>query len=434
MGDVADTLSPLIVWALGFWVALMAILPLGHVTALRTGLALPLLGLAIAVAVKQAGWQSISKVPGLAIWLALLTWCGLSAWWSPAPDVTWSKFRFDLLIPFLAYVAAYHMGRFSGAPKYLLLGPLIGTALLAALSLFAWLPIPDWIKAETQFGTYAPMPFWYPGVGEASAYSVLLFGPLLAWWVAARRESSAIATWGPALAFVAILAIIVASNRRNALVVLLLSAPLFFVLFGRDGKPLSRKFIGGLCAAFLLAVALVAGFFEYGARERMSPEQRSALAPNTSAALILIKAEPRPKMWAYYLEKASQHPWRGVGFGRTVPAVFYDTKSDQTLASYDAHAATHAHNLALNWVLQTGVIGLAIFATLLIAIARRAWRKRTSSRDHRLLACAVIATIFAMLLRNMTDDFLVYGIAIMFWAMLGVMLGLLDRRLPFDRN
>ena len=85
-------------------------------------------------------------------------------------------------------------------------------------------------------------------------------------------------------------------------------------------------------------------------------------------------------------------------------------------------------------MLQTGVIGLAIFATLLIAVARRAWRKRTSSRDHRLLACAVIATIFAMLLRNMTDDFLVYGIAIMFWAMLGVMLGLLDRRLPFDRN
>ena len=413
-------------WATGFWVIWLAILPLGHVTALRTALALPVVGLTMVVTAKGAGWLSLSRVPGLLIWLLLLAWCGLSALWSPAPDVTWSKFRFDLLLPFCAFISTYILARFSGAQKYLLFGGLLGIALLTLMSVFAWVPAPAWLKTEIQQGTFTPMPFWYPGVGEASAYAVLLIGPLLAWWLACRKRCDTLAKWLPPLVMSAILVIIVATNRRSALVVPLLTMPLFFVLLGRDGKPLPRKIIGLSCAGFLLAAVLIAGLFEYGARERLSPGQRSALPATTSAALMLLTAEPRPQIWAFYLEKAQQHPWIGVGFGRTVPAIYFDTQNNQALLAIESNAATHAHNIALNWILQVGVIGFTLFAALLVVIARHAWAARLRSRQHRLLACAVLVTMVAMLLRNMTDDFMVYGIAIMFWATLGALLGLLE--------
>ena len=417
-------------WATGFWVIWLAILPLGHVTALRTALALPVVGLTMVVTAKGAGWLSLSRVPGLLIWFLLLAWCGLSALWSPAADVTWSKYRFDLLLPFCAFISTYILARLAGAPKYLLLGGMLGTALLAAMSIFAWVPAPAWLKIEVQQGTYIPMPFWYPGVGEASAYAVLLIGPLLAWWLACRERSDGLAKWLPPLAMFAVFIIIVATNRRSALVVPLLIIPLFFVLLGRDGKPMPRRSIGLLGAGFLLAAVLVGGLFEYGARERLSPQQRNALPATTSAALMLLKAEPRPQIWAYYLEKVQQHPWIGVGFGRTVPAIYFDTRNNRALLAIESNAATHAHNIALNWVLQVGLVGFALFAALLAVIARRAWAARLRSRQHRLLACAAVATMVAMLLRNMTDDFMVYGIAIMFWATLGALLGLLERSRP----
>jgi O-antigen ligase len=430
-GSGANPMHGLAMWAAVFWVIWMAILPLGHVTALRNALALPVILLALLVAFRHAGWQSLAHVPAIAPWLLLISWCLLSLVWSGAPQVSWSKIRSDLLLPFGAYLSAYVLARHGGALRYLLLGPMIGTTLLLLLSLFAWLPVPIWMKTDVQFGTVAPMPYWYPGIGDASAYAVLLIGPLLAWWVARRQDADVIRRHLPALAMIAALIIIVATNRRNALVVALLVTPMFFLMIARGRKQFSFKFLGLLCAGFLLAAALVAAMFEFGARERLFPAERAALPPNTSAALMLMKGEPRPRIWAYYFDKAQDHPWIGVGFGRTVPAVVFHANENDALKAIDPLAVIHAHNIMLDWALQTGVVGLALFFALLLTVSRLAWRKRGQSREHRLLAAAVLVTLIAMLLRNMTDDFLVYCIAIMFWATLGALLGLIERQRPF---
>jgi O-antigen ligase len=177
--------------------------------------------------------------------------------------------------------------------------------------------------------------------------------------------------------------------------------------------------------AALAVVVALAVFLEYGARERMSPAENAALAPNHSAALQLIKAEPRPRIWAYYLEKAQEHPWIGVGFGRTVPAIFYGTKNDPALAAIDTNAQIHAHNFLLDWLLQTGLFGLILLCTLLVAVGRHAWQLGQAGRQQRIIACAVLVSIIGMLLRNLTDDFMVYANATMFWATQGALLGLL---------
>ncbi len=426
--NVSAPLRGLTLWAIGFWAAWMAILPLGHVTGLRTALALPTIGFAFVVAVRWRGWRSLAEVPALTPWLLLLVWCILSLTWSAAPDVTWSKLRFDLLVPFGAYLAGYLLARCTGAAKFLLLGPLIGTLLLTMLSLFVWLPVPNWMATDVRFGTVEEMPFWYPGVGDASAFSVLMIGPLLACWVVGRNKSIAVAKWGAVLAMLAIMVVIVATNRRNALIVSLLVTPLFFLLLARDAKKKTGKKVGAMLTALVLGALVVAGMFEYGARARLMPEERAALPPNTSAAIMLMKGEARPRIWNYYFKRAQQHPWFGVGFGRTVPGILYDTKNDASLVAIDPLAVIHAHNLLLNWMLQTGIIGLAIFIALLAVIWRQAWRARQLDFENRALACAVIVTIVAMLLRNMTDDFLVYGIATMFWATLGSLFGLIECR------
>src|SRR5258706_12647015 len=101
------TLRGYAAWAVGFWVLWMAILPLGHVTALRNALALPAIGLAIAVAVPQAGGRSWAQITGLAVWLGRLPWRGLSmvGWHSPA--LTGRQLGFVLLIPFGASLGGY---------------------------------------------------------------------------------------------------------------------------------------------------------------------------------------------------------------------------------------------------------------------------------------------------------------------------------------
>ena len=82
----------------------------------------------------------------------------------------------------------------------------------------------------------------------------------------------------------------------------------------------------------------------------------------------MITSDPRPAIWAAYLELAGRAPWLGVGLGRGVP-----------------------------------------------------------SRAYHLEAAAV-ALVLAMLVKNSTNDLIVFGNAILFWALMGTMLGLVWRR------
>jgi O-antigen ligase len=82
----------------------------------------------------------------------------------------------------------------------------------------------------------------------------------------------------------------------------------------------------------------------------------------------------------------------------------------------------------LDLVLQVGIVGLALWAWLHFEILRLAVKRARASGDReRAWAAAAVALVLAMLVKNSTNDLIVFGNAILFWALLGTMLGLVWR-------
>jgi O-antigen ligase len=114
--------------------------------------------------------------------------------------------------------------------------------------------------------------------------------------------------------------------------------------------------------------------------------------------------------------------------GRRVPSRVYDLENDVVLRRIDLQASSHAHNVLLDLVLQVGVIGLALWLWFHIEILRFAWQRARSGGDReKAWAAAAVALALSLLMKNSTNDLTVYGNAILFWALLGAMLGLVWR-------
>jgi O-antigen ligase len=109
-----------------------------------------------------------------------------------------------------------------------------------------------------------------------------------------------------------------------------------------------------------------------------------------------------------------------------VPSRAYRLHDAADLLRIDSQAASHAHNVILDLVLQVGVIGLAFWLWLHVEVLRLAWqRARLGGDREKAWAAAAVALVLAMLVKNSTNDLIVYGNAILFWSLMGTMLGLI---------
>jgi O-antigen ligase len=79
--------------------------------------------------------------------------------------------------------------------------------------------------------------------------------------------------------------------------------------------------------------------------------------------------------------------------------------------------------------LQLGLAGLAVFAALLLALAREYLRL---ARNPGLAPLGIlgITLLTGFLAKNLTDDFFYRHNAVVFWAMNGMLLGLASRARP----
>ena len=421
------------------WWGLLAVLPIGHITGLRNGLTV----VVVVASLFLLGRRSWSALPGRWIWSALLAWCALSIAWSSVPDVSWGKWRTDLFLPFLAYWSAFAVVRHLRGLRFIVGGVITGLAALTGLSLFALVPrgLSDRMRGNWPFEDFAnvsvPLPHWYPGVGDASmasvlAAAILLVGPKLypdihrAWWL---------------FGWLALATVVAVSNNRNAALVIPFIALIYFWKVrhrsrGVDPSAIvpsrgARRF-ARVAVAVLIGLVILTGVFallELGARERLRVIGHSPLG-DSSAALVLAERDTRPMIWSYYGKLAMISPIVGVGFGRTVPGMHFHTQADRELARVEFNAYIHAHNLFLNWWLQVGIVGVSLLIALLAEIVR--WTRRAAhhstpddSTQHVAIEYAIYAVIVLMVARNLTDDFLVYGMATMFWAIVGGLAGAL---------
>lgn len=440
--------TQLLAWA---WLVAAPIMMIGQITALRNAY-LSIVALATLLVFGRTAWRTLpAKLP----WILVLLWCSMSVFWSGVPDVTAGKLRTDLFLPFLVYWAAYAIARKTGALLALTRGVALGMGLLAALSIFVWAPkgvllymdllgVP--LATFPSLGT--PLPRWYPGVGDASTVAlfsstVLLIAPTVFQNV---KSGIWVASW------CALVIIVTAAGNRSAIVLLPISVLALAWRAARAKRSenlvrRSRTRVVAVITAVLLVIFAAGISLEYSARDRLS--QLHVLPPGGgSAILTMIRRDTRPFIWSYYVRLARREPLIGVGFGRTVPGIYYKTEQDADLAKVENNAYIHAHNIFLNWWLQTGAIGVALFAGLLFSIATSIGRLErvalangigsrlsgssrlqpsSTRKGVRAIASASYALLALMLLRNLTDDFLVFGVASLFWALMGALLGELQR-------
>ena len=431
------------------WALLVAVLAVGHVTALRNSLTVLVSLVTLAICARE--WRTI---PCKSVTIALLAWAAVSILWSPATEVSWGKWRTDLLLPLLAGAAVFCFVRRARGFRVIVLGLVLGLAALSALSIFAYVPV-EWVPKswalEQSAGIVRPLPHWYPGPGDASMFAIFCIAPLYVAWRTTtvaiapvrviRRERVLLLVAWLLLALVSI-----TTNNRNA--VLVAPAVLILAIFldrrarrgsttaivagdvsiARHVRMTERRSARVAIVVFvaLLSFAAIAAVLELGARERLRYLHKPLAGE--SAAIELLSNDTRPAIWRYYIVRGLEHPWIGMGFGRTVPGIGWRTESDRELAAVEPNAYIHAHNVVLNWWLQLGVVGLALLGTAMVVIVRTAAsfvQAADASRRPaaRLVYQAVIVTLVATLARNLTDDFLVYAMATTFCVVIGALLG-----------
>jgi O-antigen ligase len=390
---------------------LLAILPLAHVTGLRNALVGFIAGTA-ALHFRGALWKDN---PTLVPWLAWLSFAALSILWSTLPVVSFRSFRTDLLYPFVLFLASFMLVRSRGGQLALIIGAGAGT-LMSLVTTIAAAIAPIDPKADAAVPGVLGWLAWKAGdTVDLSTFVAFVTVPLFLILLTSRKAlyRAAVAIW-----LVAFAALGVMSESRTLVVSLFMSLLCFVIVLGLLRGKLHLRSVLAVIGVGLIISAISA---EVISRLRLPlPETMYR-----SAALDMMAKDTRPAIWSAYLELAKQHPWLGVGFGRALPSKTYHLDENAEFRNIDVHAPTHAHNLLLDLTLEVGLIGLAVwlyfhFALLKLAIQHA----RPRGNREKAWAAAVVALVLSMLIKNSTNDLMVFGNALLFWSLLGAMLGL----------
>lgn len=137
-----------------------------------------------------------------------------------------------------------------------------------------------------------------------------------------------------------------------------------------------------------------------------------------------LSAESRVNQWKAAPHVIADRPWTGWGLGKTY--LYYDPGPKGFIRT------NLTHNIGLDLLLRTGVIGLGLFTAALIAsiwVGIRVWRR---ARDPLLaaLALASAAIVLAMVSKGMVESlFEKYRLAALLGLVVGVGLTTLSREL-----
>jgi len=384
------------------WIAplLLFVLHFAHTVALRHLLtALVLLALA-GQALHRAG-------PSLPLRAPVLAWLGftlLSCLWSVAPQHSAKAWLDEAFYPMLLFCAFHALGGEAKAEARIRLAAWSGMVALAALSMAGY-------RAVSADMFRPGVLNFYPGVGQASTYAVLAL-PIFVLLLSSREKP-----W-PQLGTVGLLACVIVGavslNRMFwpvAVATVLCTLAVYFRRPGRKGLLLT--------VAGVVAIITVMAGVQHLRDTRLFAARQAAPVSVTAELKKMVDSDPRPTLWRAWYARALEHPWIGVGFGKDVPRSYHQPRHTEDKILQHLYFGVHAHNLFLNTVLQTGVLGLGLLLWLLGSLASsfgRAYHRQPE------LASVGLALVLAMILKNSTDDFMRDSMAMYFWALAGWML------------
>jgi len=399
-------------WLAGFTAVYLFLLPTNHGTYLRSiafGGTLFFAACALGWSLRERRLRADARIP-LPPWSLTLTigawfaWSAASYFWSVKPHYTAGQLSREVAENILVIVTFFIASTDIATLRRYIATALASFAIMASLAIGYTLTAAGWDPALK-----------HNGVGPYSTY-VVLTAPLLLALLAPAPVG--LARRGFALAlFAVLLALLVASARLtdNRMVWIALAA-VFAVAAIASAARWPRTFMRApwRWLAPLAALLVVLGFaFADAAKERAE----SVFPPHTSVEAT-IKADPRIRLWNQLSERIGDRVWQGYGFGRRIQAEeIANDMADLQL--------THAHNLFVSQWLQTGAVGLALFAAMLGAIAAT-FIRYVRARDDVLAFLGIVglAVLTGFVVKNITDDFLFRSNAKEFWALIAIITGL----------
>jgi O-antigen ligase len=145
--------------------------------------------------------------------------------------------------------------------------------------------------------------------------------------------------------------------------------------------------------------------------------------------LEFLADDPRIALWQFSLRQIWAHPLTGTGFG------VGSAKSVLDAQHFADPQLWHAHNVFLNYGLQMGIPGMIALFAVFVAIARE-FTSLYRSRDDTcsMLGAAGLAIVVGIIVKSMTDVHLGRGNSLLFWSLIGMILGYGRRLLAIERS
>ena len=383
----------------------LLVAPFRGATGLRAGLLVLAVVFIAIVAQRQRDWSWTIPVPryiGYATGAWALALLGAALWASDR----WHQvgmWKGEVLTPLLALFVFYALTKnLADARRWLLalLMGLIGLTAMVTLNLF------DPVDAVT-------MPA-FGGIGPYSTWLITL-SPLLplAWNLGSPGQRIA-----RSLTILAVVLILISAflttNRAIWIcfaLMLVVFAWLLFMLAAQDRRKLGK-----------LAVLVIAGGALFAALFFAATELRfKGKPPGDGGTIEMVTHDNRGVIWREAIALIAEKPFTGYGVGRDVLEKTMRARFTEPL---DKALFIQGHNIVLNQFLQIGVLGavliLSVFFSLIHAFAGML-RGTVVMRIAGLCGLLLVTGVFA---RNMVDDFFIRQNAILFWAIVGMLLGL----------
>ena len=184
-------------------------------------------------------------------------------------------------------------------------------------------------------------------------------------------------------------ALVFTSVRAAWIALFIETVILFFIFF----KTYRKTFVLGITAISLIFIAL---------------------AYHSEYKNLVIHGTERPRLKAFdlSLEIVRTHPLTGIGYGKKTFSKYYP----------DLYEVRHAHNLFVNTAVELGSIGLIIFISMLVIIAKDFIKaiKRETVLDRRLILSGIFASLTGFLTLNLFDYMYHGWPGQMFWMLIGI--------------
>ncbi len=250
-------------------------------------------------------------------------------------------------------------------------------------------------------------PFARPKVG---IYLSKLFFPaclgLLALAMARAPARRAKPLWASGLLAGLLLASIFLSGERMALLLVLLGTLLAGLLLR---GPFRRVTLG-----LLVVLVIIGGLLAAFDRPSLSRQFDSTIATARD-----LPDSHYGQIWRNSLHLFAAHPWTGIG-PRNFKRACDDPREALPESQLPLRCATHSHNVYIEWLTETGIIGLSGFLVLVatwLGTFRKAWREPKA--ETAMMAGPLIAVVLILWPLATSGSFFTNWNEVLFWFLLG---------------